>query len=298
MSESGGDPRRPMDLLGASVLGGFAVVLGLNQALVKVVNDGLAPVFQVGVRSIAAFLPVLLYAFFMRKRLSISDGSLLPGLLSGLLFSVEFCLLFLALELSSVARVSLFFYTMPVWLALVSHFILPGERLNLIRASGLVVAIGGVALALLGDSSSDADGAWLGDLFAILGALAWGGIALVVRATRLSQSTPEMSLLYQLAVSGIVMTAIAPFVGDTVRDLTPQIIGIFAFQVLFVVGIGFAMWFWALGVYRTSDTASFSLLSPVFGVFFGWLMFDDPITPTFLAALGLVLVGLVLINRR
>ena len=297
MSEPGGDPRRPMDLLGAAALGGFAVILGLNQALVKIVNDGLAPVFQVGVRSIAAFLPVLLFALFMRKRLSISDGSLAPGIMSGLLFSVEFCLLFLALELSSVARVSLFFYTMPVWLALVAHFVLPGERLNLVRASGLAIAIGGVALALLGDPAAS-ESAWLGDMLALLGALAWGGIAIVVRTTRLSQSTPEMALLYQLAVSGILLTAMAPLVGDTVRDLTPEIIGIFAFQVIVVVAIGFAMWIWALSIYRASDTASFSLLSPVVGVFVGWLLFDDPLTPTFLAALGLVLTGLILVNRR
>ena len=287
-----------MDLLGAAALAGFAVVLGLNQALVKIVNDGLAPVFQVGVRSIAAFLPVLLFALWRRKRLSISDGSLAPGIASGLLFSIEFCLLFVALDLSSVARVSLFFYTMPVWLALFAHFVLPGERLNMVRASGLAVAIGGVALALLGDPAPANDGAWLGDLLALLGALAWGGIAIVVRTTRLSQSTPEMALLYQLVVSGLLLTAIAPLVGDTVRDVTPEIIGIFAFQVIVVVAIGFAMWIWALGIYRTSDTASFSLLSPVFGVFFGWLMFDDALTPTFLAALGLVLTGLVLINRR
>lgn len=287
-----------MDLLGAAALGGFAVILGLNQALVKIVNDGLAPVFQVGVRSLAALLPVFLFALYMKKRLSISDGSLAPGIVSGLLFSAEFCLLFIALEMTTVARVSLFFYTMPVWLALVAHFVLPGERLNLMRASGLALAIGGVALALLGDPAPAEDGAWWGDVLAIVGALAWGGIALVVRTTKLSQSTPEMALLYQLVVSGVLLTAIAPLVGDTVRDLTPTIIGIFAFQVIVVVAIGFAMWIWALGIYRTSDTASFSLLSPVFGVFFGWLMFDDPLTPTFLIALGLVLTGLVLVNRR
>jgi len=44
--------------------------------------------------------------------------------------------------------------------------------------------------------------------------------------------------------------------------------------------------------------SSFSLLTPLFAVCFGWLIFDDEITPLFAVALGLVLSGLVLINQK
>jgi drug/metabolite transporter (DMT)-like permease len=44
--------------------------------------------------------------------------------------------------------------------------------------------------------------------------------------------------------------------------------------------------------------ASFSLLTPIFGVFFGWLIFDDVITPVLGIALLLVGAGIILINRR
>ena len=36
----------------SGILVGFSVLLGLNQALVKVVNDGFSPVFQSGFRSV------------------------------------------------------------------------------------------------------------------------------------------------------------------------------------------------------------------------------------------------------
>ena len=46
-----------MDAFGTSVMLGFSALLGVNQALVKIVNGGLAPVFQSGLRSLcAAFL--------------------------------------------------------------------------------------------------------------------------------------------------------------------------------------------------------------------------------------------------
>ncbi len=290
--------RDRIDLFGASLLIGFSVLLGLNQALVKLVNAGIAPVFQAGLRSICAFLPVLLYALWARKRLSVTDGSLGPGIINGLLFSGEFCALFLALDYTSVARASLFFYTMPLWVAVGAHFLLPGERLTPARAAGLGVAIAGVALALTGSQASVHENAWIGDLLALTGAVFWAGIALVTRTTRLADCSPEMNLLYQLAVSALVLTALAPLFGDLVRDVTLPIIGIFAFQVIVVVGIGFVVWFWVLSIYPVADMASFSLLTPVSGVFFGWLIFDDRLPPGFIAALLLVGAGLVLVNRR
>lgn len=290
--------RDRMDAFGAGILIGFNGLLGLNQALVKLVNAGFSPVFQAGLRSACAFLPVLLYALWARKRLSISDGTLGPGLMNGLLFSGEFCLLFLALDLTSVSRVSLFFYTMPLWLAVASHFLIAGERLSAVRVAGLAVAFSGIALALLGGERDPLRESWVGDVIALVAAFCWGGIALVARTTKLQHTSAEMNLLYQLAVSAVLVIPLAMLMGDTVREPTAAILGIFAFQVIVIVAIGFVVWFWILSIYPVARMASFSLLTPLFGIFFGWWIFDDPLPPSFLGALALVGVGLVLVNRR
>lgn len=288
-----------IDAFGASVLISFSVLLGLNQALVKLVNVGFAPVFQAGLRSACAFLPVLAFAWIARRRLSVSDGTLGPGIVNGLLFSGEFCLLFLALDYTSVARVSLFFYTMPFWVAVGAHFLIPGERLTRSRIAGLAIALAGVTLALSGDDAPSAHTrAWLGDLLAVGGAVLWAGIALLTRTTRLSGATPEMNLLYQLAVSAVLLLAIAPLFGEPIREVTPEILGIFTFQFLVVVAFGFVVWFWILMIYPVSDMASFGLLTPIFGVFFGWLIFDDELTLSFILSLLMVGSGIFLINSR
>lgn len=287
-----------MDALGASFLIGFNLLLGLNQALVKLVNAGFSPVFQAGLRSACAFLPVLLYALWTRKRLSISDGTLGPGILLGVLFSAEFCLLFLALDLTTVSRVSLFFYTMPLWVAIGAHFLIDGERLSIHKVLGLSTAFAGITLALLADNDYARSSAhWQGDLLALLGAFCWAGIALLARTTRLKETSAEMNLLYQLAVSAILVIPLAFWLGDTVREPTAAIYGMFAFQVIVIVAVGFVVWFWILSVYPATSMASFSLLTPIFGIFFGWLIFDDALTLSFAAALLLVGAGLVLVNR-
>jgi drug/metabolite transporter (DMT)-like permease len=181
--------------------------------------------------------------------------------------------------------------------ALGAHVLVPGERLTLMRSAGLAIAVAGVALALGRGSESVGETAWIGDLLALGGALFWAGIALLTRTTRLARCSAEMNLLYQLAVSAIVLTAISPLFGDMVREVTPVIVGIFTFQVLVIVSIGFVVWFWILSIYPVSNMASFSLLAPIFGVFFGWLIFDDELTPMFLVSLLLVGSGVVLVNR-
>ena len=67
-----------IDNAGIIMLTVFSATLGLNQALVKLVNAGFSPIFQAGLRSVCAFFIVLSFALIFKKRLSLSDGSLLP----------------------------------------------------------------------------------------------------------------------------------------------------------------------------------------------------------------------------
>lgn len=287
-----------IDAFGGAVLIAFSASLGLNQALVKLVNAGFAPFFQAGLRSAIAFLPVLIFALLLRKRLSISDGSLRAGIACGLVFCVEFMLLFLALEYTSVSRASVFFYTMPVWVTLGAHFLLPGERMNMAKACGLVLAVGGVVLALSGNAAPATEWALIGDVMCLLAAMFWATIAFLARATRLSRSSPEMQLLYQLAVSAPVLIGAAWLTGDMLRAPTAALTGILLFQGIAIVACGYLAWFWVLTIYPASDVASFGFLAPVFGVFFGWAIFDEPLSPRLLGALALVGAGIVLVNYR
>ena len=91
--------------------------------------------------------------------------------------------------------------------------------------------------------------------------------------------------------------AIAPFIEAPIREPTTLILGVFVFQVIVIVSIGFLLWFWVLSIYPLSNMASFGLLTPIFGVFFGWIIFGDPITPALAISLLFAGGGIVLINR-
>lgn len=290
--------RQDMDARGAGILITLFVILAVNQVVIKLTNAGLQPVFAAGLRSLGAILVLWLWMRFRGQRPEFARGMWGAGLLVGVLFAVEFLGLFVALDLTTVSRTSVIFYSMPVWMALAAHFLLPGERLTPVRIIGLSLAFGGVAWAILDRSGIGGDVSLVGDLAALVGALGWMGISLAARLTPISRQTPEMQMYWQVVVSAPILLAVAPLFGPLVRDFGPAIVGLMAFQIVVVASGVFLVWFWLLTRYKASQVAAFAFLSPVFGVVMGWLWLGETLTPSLLAKLALVSLGIVLINRR
>ncbi|MEM8576439.1 MAG: DMT family transporter [Pseudomonadota bacterium] len=285
-----------MDALGAVMLITFALHLAFNQVVVKVTGGGFGPVFQAGLRSAGGVAVLVLWMAWRGGAVRMARGAWAGGTVAGALFALEFMCLFTALDLTTVSRSSVIFYSMPVWLALAAHFLIPGERLSGLRVLGLALAMGGVALAVL-DRGAGA-GSLLGDLLALVAALCWAGIALCVRVTRLSDVPPAEQLMWQLVVSAPLLLLAAPLMGDLFR--APEAIhwaGL-AFQIVAVASLGFLAWFWLMKRYPASDVAAFSFLSPVFAVLLGWLLLSEEVALSVWAALVLVAAGVFLINRR
>lgn len=290
------DRKTQMDAFGAAALVAFALHLGFNQVVIKVTNGGFGPVFAAGIRSAGAVLVLLLWMRLRGISLSVPREAILPGIVAGALFALEFMCLFTALDFTTVSRASVIFYSMPVWLALSSHVLIPGDRLTGVRSLGFLLAMIGVALALL--DRSDVTASLRGDLLALTAALCWTGIALCVKITPLSRVPPAQQLLFQVLVSAPIMLLAAAFTGDFIRDLQPIHIAGMAFQIIAVASLGFLAWFWLMSIYPASSVASFSFLSPVFAVILGWLLLGEHVGLQVWVALVLVAAGIFLINRR
>jgi drug/metabolite transporter (DMT)-like permease len=287
-----------LDGFGALVLLGITLLLAVNQIIIKDVNSGLQPVFFAGLRSVLALGFVTLWLVWQRRPPRRLRADLGPGLLIGIVFAGEFLFLFLALDLTTVGRASVIFYSMPVWFAIMSHFGLPGQRITPLKGAGLLVSFAGTAWAILGGAPAGAPGSLLGDLCALGAALGWAATAFLARATRLREAGPEMQLWWMVLVSGPLLLLVAPAFGPLLREVEPlHWVGLI-FQASVVVAGGFIGWLWLLSVYPPPTVASFSFLTPVFAISLGHLVFDEPVSISLVGAAVLVAAGIVLINRR
>jgi drug/metabolite transporter (DMT)-like permease len=290
-------PRKPsLDSTGAVVLLGVTLLFAVNQLIIKVTNQGLQPVFFAGLRSVLA---VGFVAAWMRYRgisLNLNRAMLPFGALIGAAFAAEFLFLFLALDLTTLGRASVIFYSMPLWFAVLAHFGL-GERITPLKAAGLALAFAGTALAILSRGGTG-QGTLVGDLCALAAAIGWAVTAYIARRPVMAAAGPERQLLWMVLVSGPILLLASPAFGPLIRELAAIHIFWLFVQASFIVAGGFITWLWLLSTYPTATVASFSFLTPIFSLLLGTYFFSESLPASLIAAALLVGAGIVLINRR
>jgi drug/metabolite transporter (DMT)-like permease len=270
---------------------------GFNQVAVKLALPDIPPFWQGTIRSAGALPLLWLIAHFRGVKIFARDGTLRVGLLAGVLFGIEFVLIYRGLLLTSASRAVVFLYTAPFFVALGSYRLL-GERLRLSQWMGMALSFAGVALAIgVPQANVDANVLW-GDLLVVGGGAMWGATTLVVKATSLSKVPPEKALIYQVALSVPILALAAFLSGETVtRTPGPLAVSLMVYQAIWVVGLTYLFWFGLVKAYSASKLSAFSFITPLFGVVASYFILHDTLTPAFGAAALLVIAGLYLVNR-
>ena len=270
---------------------------GFNQIAVKLALPDIPPMLQATIRSVAALPVLFLIGSLRRVRFFQRDGTLAAGLVAGVMFGLEFVLIYQGLRLTSASRAVVFVFTAPFFVALGSYQVL-GERLRASQWAGLALSFLGVALAI-GVPQPEVDAkVVLGDLMIVGGGALWAATTLVAKGTNLRFAAPEKALAYQVALSIPILGLAAAISGEVmVRLPGPLALSLVIYQAIWVVGITFTLWFALVKVYSASKLSAFTFITPLFGVLASYLIMHDALTMVFGAAALLVIAGLFLVNR-
>ena len=270
---------------------------GFNQIAVKLALPDIPPMLQALIRSCGALVVLFLIARLRGVKLFERDGTLRAGLTAGVIFGIEFVLIYRGLLLTSASRAVVFLYTAPFFVAFGSYLFL-GERLRASQWGGLALCFTGVALAI-GVPQADVDArVLLGDLLIIAGGALWAATTLLVKATALIRAPAEKGLGYQVAISIPILGFAAWFSGETlVRVPGPLALSLMVYQAVWVVGLTFLIWFALVKTYSASKLSAFTFITPLFGVLASYFIMHDSLTLAFGAAALLVIAGLYLVNR-
>ena len=288
--------RTALDGFAMAVMVGLTFSWGLNGVAVKVSNAGFDPALVAFLRSLLSTSLIYVWCVYRRIPLFERDGTLASGLAIGVLFGIEFLLIFFGLDYTSVGRGFLMLNTMPFWVLLGAHFLL-GERISPTRLAGMVLAFVGVGVIFSDKLSIPGPKAWLGDIMTLVAGVLWAATTLVIKKSRLATVRPEKVLLYQLATSVVIAGPLLAFTGPLVRDATPLAIGSILFQAFYIVAFTYLVWFWLVTRYPASGLSSFTFLTPAFSVLMGALLLGEPLTWKLGLALLLIATGIVLVNR-
>jgi drug/metabolite transporter (DMT)-like permease len=283
-----------------AVLMVLALIWGAGMAIIKIGNREIAPLFMAGLRSLVAGF--CLFIWMKVKGITIFPSKIIVihGIVIGLLFAAEFGFRYVGLEYTLTSRAYVFLYTAPFFAALEAHFFLEGDRLNIWKVAGLLLAFSGVAVLFGVDLGSFSFSTLPGDLMIIAAGALWASTTVYIKKYLAHRASPLQTLFYQLLFSAPLLLVMSfALEGQIVSGFSPVTAFSVFYQCIIIAFLSYIAWFELIRRYPVSLLHAFSFFTPIMGVFLsGILIMNELISPVLVAALILVSLGMILVNYR
>jgi drug/metabolite transporter (DMT)-like permease len=266
--QSGGHSQRTAYLL----LGSLVLLWGANWPVMKLT------------------LAVLPPYWFVTLRLYLGAASLFIAL------ALYMVLCILGLQSMGAGRAAVLAYTTPLWVVPGALLFL-GERLNGLKAAGLLLGIAGV-LILFNPLGFDWSNKTLvqGNLLLMGAAFAWAAAILVIRG-RPWRLTPFQLAPWQMLLGGTALLPLSFALEGPLRvEVNPSLLVLLVYNG--PICIGFCGWA-SLVITRSlpAVTSSLSFLAvPAFGIAAAQIALGEPLDPTLLGGFALILGGMILVG--
>lgn len=212
------------------------------------------------------------------------------------LFTVQIALLNYGFGGTTAANGAVLISTNPLFGVLFAHFLVPGDRVGLARAVGVVVAFLGVALVIT--RGAGLEGAGAGD-WIVLASACLLGLRLAISG-RLLRRINEVRLTFWQMVLSLPLFFGGALAWEEIRweKIAAAPVAGILYQGIVVAGLAFTVNFYLMRRYSPSVMISFNFVSPVAGVLLGVAILGEQLSAGLLGGMALVAFGLALIARR
>jgi drug/metabolite transporter (DMT)-like permease len=238
-------------------------------------------------------IPILALATLLQRQ-RLKDGPVVACLGAGILFGLTIVLYFTAMRLTAIANVTLIGALTPALVAVVSSRTV-GERVGARKASGVVVATAGVALAVI--SSEGLPGtSGVGDLAAAASLVFFVAYFLASKQLRQKTANSRYNLLMTVGaaipVSLIAVLFSDPFGGYSIHDY--WMVAVIA---IFPGSMGHWLVNWAHTKITAGTSATIQLGVPIVAIAAAWLFVGESISRMGIVGSAIALGGIFFVIR-
>ena len=281
------------------ILGLLCFLWGGYAVSIKFSNQGMPPFMAAALRSLASGALVWAYAHIKGRGVAFPPGQTRHALVIGLLFGLEFLLLYWGLTFTPASRSTIFLYTHPFWVALGAHFLLKDDRLTPAKLFGLVLAFGGVTAVFQSRSPKLPPLYWVGDLMALSASIFWAATTLYVKRIIEKVSLDHYQTLFAQLIYSFPLLALSAvfFELPAALDLNLVVLASLFYQSVVVAFASYLVWFWLIHQHSVSRLAAFTFMAPLFAVILGGLVLEEPVTLLVWVGLACVAGGIYAVNR-
>ncbi len=180
----------------------------------------------------------------------------------------------------------------------VAALLLADERLTARKAIGSTIGFLGVATAIGLDALRDFDVTSLAQLAVIGGTISYA-FASVWARVKMAHLSPQVAAAGMLTGSAVVIVP-AAFLMDGVPsfDLSLTAIGAIAYYVIFATAGAYLLYYRILAAAGSANTMIVTLLIPPVSIVLGAWVLDENLSPNVYAGLGLLALGLIILDGR
>ncbi len=209
-----------------------------------------------------------------------------------------FGLMLSGMKYVTAGKTSVLLYTMPVWTILLVNFYLK-EKINTRQWTGVLLGSAGI-LSILGwdlISKQDPD-IVLGEMLIIIAAISWAVSNIWVKKRMSGENIYSLSALQlSFGTIGLLMISV-PTHGVLNIEWTLNSAYILLFTGLIASAVDFTIWFYLIKKLDINITTFSSMLVPVLGLFFDWLLLGSGLDWGMVTGGALIFAGIYMVSRK
>jgi drug/metabolite transporter (DMT)-like permease len=277
----------------------LTVIWGTTWAAIRISLEGFPPFKGVAVRFAiaAAILFACMRLFGVRFSGTLNERRIWL-LNTALSFCGSYGVVYWAEQYVPSGLTSILFATFPLFVALLAHFALPGERLTPARIAGILLGFAGVAVIFSEDFTH------LGGPQVALAALVMLASPVVsavasVGVKRWGQGVHPFSMTaVPMAGAALAMAALAAVVerGRPI-DAGPRAVAAMLYLAIPGSAVTFSLYFWLMAHISATKVSLVAYMIPIVAVLVGVLFLHEPVTARMIAGGALVVVGVAVAAR-
>jgi len=276
----------------------LAMIWGTSFLVMKIGVQHIPALPLTAIRLIAAAAAMVAAMLFLRKRYP--AGTLAWAYCFTLAFfgnSLPFFLISWGIEGIASGRAAILMAVMPLATLVLAHFFSHGDRLRLQKLIGIVLGFAGVVVLVGPSALKGLGGGLLSQLSVASGAICYAVSVIIVQRMPPAPMMGRASLTLVFAALQTVPVALW-LSGWTMPVLTMESLWPPVYLGLISTALATLILFKLLSEREASFVAFQNYLVPVFGVFWGALLLGEEVSLQAIAALGLILTGIFVANRR
>ncbi|MGG4143273.1 DMT family transporter [Paenibacillus algorifonticola] len=270
-------------------------IWGINWPLTKYALDFSPPLLFAGIRTLIGGILLVGFAIWKRGPLRLKQNWLIYLIASMLNIIMYYSFQTIGLQYMPAGLFTAIVFLQPVLLGVFAWLWL-GEAMYPLKIIGLLLGFAGVAAITTGGISGHIS-VW-GLLLAIVSAISWAGGTIYTKKMAARVDSLWMTAM-QVAIGGVVILGTGSMT-ESWSDIVWNMSFIFdtLFISIFVIAIGWLIYFKLIRNGDSAKVGSFMFLIPLIAIVFSVLFLNEHVTINLAVGLALVASSIIVVNRK